>query len=405
MLALAACSSGTSSSASAGSTQASGSQASSAPAATNVSGGAIKVGFIEPVSGAVTYPTETPALKGAQQYLSTHGGVDGHPLQLVICDSDGTPATATNCANNFVQQHVVMVLDGYDPTDGEQLPILARAGIPMIGVVAYSGVADTNSDAFFFGPASQAFGVGPLQLLHEQGINDIAFALADIPADHTYYNLSLAPVAKKLGMTVSMTYYPSTSPNWTVLAATLESTNPQVAGLVAAPEADCTSMFKALRASGYTKPVFLGGCSSFIQAVGPSQATGTFSYTALWQPDMQKYAPPVIQSQLALYGQAMNAIGQGQIGDQHGVAAFASVMDAAEILKMVKGTPTASSALQAIKSLRNWQPFLDPPATCNHEEWPGTSACTNTILVTKVAADGQFQPAVGNGFQSLNPGL
>jgi hypothetical protein len=32
-------------------------------------------------------------------------------------------------------------------------------------------------------------------------------------------------------------------------------------------------------------------------------------------------------------------------------------------------------------SLKNWQPFLDPQATSDHKQWPGTATCTATLLV------------------------
>jgi hypothetical protein len=53
-------------------------------------------------------------------------------------------------------------------------------------------------------------------------------------------------------------------------------------------------------------------------------------------------------------------------------------------------------------SLKNWQPFLDPPATCDHKQWPGTATCTATLLVTQIASDGGTEPAVGSGFQPVS---
>jgi hypothetical protein len=99
----------------------------------------------------------------------------------------------------------------------------------------------------------------------------------------------------------------------------------------------------------------------------------------------------------------MTAVGGASITDQHGVAAFAVVMDADEVLSMIKGPITPSTVKQQFLSLKNWQPFLDPPATCDHKQWPGTATCTATLLVTQIASDGGTEPAVGSGFQPVSP--
>jgi branched-chain amino acid transport system substrate-binding protein len=124
-------------------------------------------------------------------------GVNGHPLQVDVCQTDGTAEANVNCANGFVQNHDVAVLDGYDLADGAEQPILDRAGISDIGIVAGNETVDTSPNDFFLGPADEAFGSGPLQILHGQGVNSIAFAAPNLPADQTYANAALLPPAEK----------------------------------------------------------------------------------------------------------------------------------------------------------------------------------------------------------------
>jgi branched-chain amino acid transport system substrate-binding protein len=371
---------------------------------TTTSVGSIRVGFIAPTSGPAPYPTETLAIKGAVQYVnSALKGVNGHPLQVDVCQTDGTAEANVNCANGFVQNHDVAVLDGYDLADGAEQPILDRAGISDIGIVAGNETVDTSPNDFFLGPADEAFGSGPLQILHGQGVNSIAFAAPNLPADQTYANAALLPPAEKLGVNVSMSYFNPGNTQWAVIAQTLAAKHADMAGTIAASEAQCTSLLGALRAANVSGKIFLGGCSDFVKDAGVSKAQGVLSYTALWQPDMAAHAPKVIQDQLAVYKQAMTAVGGASITDQHGVAAFAVVMDADEVLSMIKGPITPSTVKQQFLSLKNWQPFLDPPATCDHKQWPGTATCTATLLVTQIASDGGTEPAVGSGFQPVSP--
>lgn len=380
------------------------SSGSSSPA--TASGNAIPVGFIAPTSGPAPFPTELIAIKGALHYVNgTLHGINGRPLQVNICQTDGTAESNVNCANEFVQQHDVAVLDGYDLADGAEQPILNRAGISDIGVVAGNETVDTAANNFFFGPPDEAFGSGPLQILKQHlGIKSVAFTAPNLPADQTYAKVALLPPAKALGMDVSISYFDPDNTQWAVVADTLAAKHAQMVGTIAASEAQCTSLLEALRAADVQSKIFLGGCSAFVQQAGIKEAAGVLSYTALWQPNMAAHAPKVIQEQLAAYKKAMTAVGGASVTDQHGVAAFATVVDVAEVLAMIKGTITPSTVRHQFFSLKNWQPFLDPPATCNHKQWPGTASCTATMLVTQIAPDGATEPAVGtNGFEPVSP--
>ena len=368
------------------------------------SGSTIRVGFVAPTSGPEPFPTELAAIKGGLKYVNdTLHGVNGHPLQVDVCQTDGTAEANVNCANTFVQNHDVLVLDGYDLADGAEQPILDRAGISMVGVVASNETTDTSANDFFFGPSSEAFGAGPAEILKRQGVTSIAYTAPNLPAIQTYAQDALLPPTKALGLTYSTTYYDPTNSNWAVVAQTLASKHADLIFSIAGSEAQCTSLLQALRAANVTSKIFLGGCSQFVQTLGAKESAGVLSYTALWQPNMSGHAPTVIQHQLDAYKSVMTSIGQGSVVDQHGVAAFATVVDADEVLSMIKGTISAATAKKQFESLKNWQPFLDPPATCDHKQWPGTSTCTATLLVTEIAADGGTEAAGGAGFQSVAP--
>jgi branched-chain amino acid transport system substrate-binding protein len=397
-----ATSSGSSATTTAGTTG--GSSAATTGPTTQTAGSPITVGFDAPTSGASPFPTETIAIKGALKYVNTVlGGINGHPLAIDVCQTDETPETNVNCANTFVQDHVVAVLDGYDYGSGAETPILSRAGIPAIGVVAGNETVDTSPNDFFFGPADEEFASGPLQVLAKQGVKSVAFSSPNTPADQDYAKIALIPAAKALGIKLDNSYYNPANTDWAVIADTLVAQHADVVGTVAGSEAQCTSMLEALRAVNVTSKVFLGGCSAFVQSAGIKASVGVLSYTALWQPDFINHAPAVIQAQLEAYKTAMTAVGGASVTDQHGVAAFATVVDVDEVLKMIKGAITPATVKSQFLALKNWQPFLDPPATCDHKEWPGTSTCTASMLVTKIAPDGGTEPDAGTGFTPISP--
>jgi branched-chain amino acid transport system substrate-binding protein len=381
-----------------------GSKSSSAKiAGTTATKSPIKVGFIDPNSGPAPYKTVKYGRKGGLRYVNKIiGGVNGHPLKLSVCNSDGTPEKNVSCANRFVQEHVVAVVDGYAAAAGAEAPILKRAGIPITGVVAGNDTLNTASNAYYFGPAHQAFAVGPLQVLHKAGVNKMALTIADVPAGHAYVKKYVDPAAKDLGMQVSTFYYPANNPNWSVIATTLTSKNAGLVGVIAAPETQCTALLKAVQRTGWNKKILLGGCQDFVKKVGKSQAAGVYSYSATWLSSMRKYAPPVIQRQIDAYHRTMAAIGHADVKDQRAISGFADLVDLAKRMRDAKTPITAKSVTTAFAKTKNFQTFMGPVVTCTPPPWQHSSSCTDTVLITKVRPDGSIKPAGGKGFVKLD---
>lgn len=387
---------------------------SSAPASSGggaqASGSAVKVGLIDPVGGVLPFPSVAVGAKAAVQYVNTRlKGIGGHPVDLVTCNTDGTPETNVNCANTFVQDKVSFVIDGFDISSGSELPALDSAKIPMIGSIADNTTANESKTSFYFGPASQAFSVGPLYVAHKQGVKSVAFAAPDDPADQAYFKIDITPVAKTLGMNLSVIYYPAaTGANWPVIAASLEAKHPQLAGLAAGSEGSCTSLLQALHSSGYKGQILLGGCSQFVTQVGGQAAAGVLSYTGTWIPMMAASAPAVSKSQLSIYSAAMAAVGgSAQVNTQQGSGTFSALVTTVEALNAAKVSyPLAGTTVTStLRALNNFQAFLGPTVTCNGQQWPNTSSCINSIMMTKSTASGTVEPATSPPFQPLDVSL
>lgn len=381
------------------------SSSSSQAASSSPTGTPIKIGLADPTSGPAPYPEAGYGAQAAVHYVNTDlGGINGHPLQLVTCNTDGTPETNVNCANTFVQDGVVAVVDGYEAAAGAELPILHSAKIPMVGQIAKDATTDHDPQSYMFGPPDAAFAIGPLQLMKNDGLKNAAFAALDIPSFHAYFNGYILPAAKALGLNVSVDYYSATNTNWTVVAATLASKSPQIAGVVAAAQSDCTSLLKALRSSGYSGKIILGACTNFA-TTDPSQAAGVWSYAGNWLPSMISHAPALVQQQIKTFESAMKATGnsgKANATDEQASGTFSAVVDLAKIMQGAKGTLTGAVLGQAIHNTSNFQSFLGPQITCNHTMWPGTSACSNKVLVISATSNGTFAPATtANGGYTL----
>ena len=75
-------------------------------------GGPIKIGLLAPLSGAFS-ATGKDMLVGTEQYLDEIGRtVAGRKIELIVEDTEGTPATALTKARKLVDQDKVHVLTG-----------------------------------------------------------------------------------------------------------------------------------------------------------------------------------------------------------------------------------------------------------------------------------------------------
>lgn len=374
----------------------------------SATGSPILIGVAEPDEGAGNLGSSmTPGLNGGLYYVNqVLGGINGHPIKIVKCNSDGTPSVEVNCANKFVSDGVAAVFDDYDAAFAAEHPILQRASIPIFGVEAADSQDDTSSYDYFFGPPEEAFAVGPLQVFHQKGINKVSLTIANAPSSVQYVDQAINPVAKKLGMNVKVTYYNANSANFQVIAASLLTGNPQMTGIIAGPESDCTSLLQALRTNGFTGPILMGSCSAYVKA-DPSGAVNTYSYSAGWLPSLASAAPAVIQTQIKAYNAAMAHTGNANTNalGQWAVNSFSGLVDFQNILKNVSGPYTSSTIRAAFPKVANYQSFMGPMETCNHQEWPGTASCNKDLLLVRVNSKDQYQSVAPGGFAALNPSL
>jgi ABC-type branched-subunit amino acid transport system substrate-binding protein len=107
-------------------------------AGTRATGGPIRIGFVNSEGGAFSVPELRVGNEVAETYINDQlGGVNGRPLQVSRCTTDGSPEASIDCANQLVEDGVVAVVEGTDLGGDAMLPILADAGIPLVGHVQF----------------------------------------------------------------------------------------------------------------------------------------------------------------------------------------------------------------------------------------------------------------------------
>ncbi|MGH1561652.1 ABC transporter substrate-binding protein [Mumia sp. DW29H23] len=372
-----------------------GSEADTEDPASDLDGPPIKVGFLNPSGGAVPQPGADTGAAAAVDYINGElGGINGSPIEVVTCDTDTTPEKATACANTFVEEGVVAVMDGFNLSSSATLPALTAAKIPLVGMIAFDSVTGSAAEnRVMFGAPQASFLVGAMQAFKQTGKNSVTLALVDTPSSHQTIDVLLPALAGALEMEAKGVYFSPTNPNFTALAATIAKDDPDVGGLVASPnEGACTALVQGLRQLKYDGTIFTAACTDYIEA-SPAEAAGGALYSSVWLPAAMDNAPDEVKADLEAAEKAISAV-EGGTGGFYAYGEFAQFVTFAKALEGVDGEITGEVVLSTLKGLKDFPSFLGPKISCDS---PTSPNCTTEMLLFEVQEDGSIK-AVGDNF-------
>jgi len=343
----------------------------------------VTIGFLNEQQGAVAFPTFGAGAQAARIYIDGHGGIDGRPLKFLDCYTDGSTTAAVACANRFVAAHVPVVLEGISIGSDAAVPILAGAGIPLVGHTAFGTVQSNSPDAFFFGAATGAYDVVPLEVMKRNlRLSSVTYIAATNAQDRGYVNDDSQPAARALKLGYQAIYYNATSPSFQSTVSSAIATGAK-AIFFTAPESTCTSLVAAARTLSYKGAIFAGSCSAFIKADGKG-ANGVFTASDLYVPDDMNGVPEAAKAQLATYKKAMSSYAP-QYTNGFAQDTFSSTMDLVSTLRAIHGTINPGSVLKALRHIDGQKSFMGQPLDCNGKQWPGErAACASGLIEYQV---------------------
>src|SRR4051794_10445936 len=111
----------------------------------------VKIGYItEGLAPNVDLTGEKLAAQATFKYANDYlGGVGGHVIQPVVCETKQDPAVAADCANQMVQENVAAVLVATSGVIASFAPPIAKAGIPMFAYQVADPTVSSNKDSAF----------------------------------------------------------------------------------------------------------------------------------------------------------------------------------------------------------------------------------------------------------------
>ncbi len=125
-----------------------------------------KIGCIFSVTGPASFlgdPEKKSAIMLADQ-INKKGGINGHPIKLVIYDTEGDPTKAVLNINKLIFHDKVLAIIGPSrtPTTLAVIPIVQRAQIPLISCAAGIKITQPVKKWVFKTPQTDAMAVAKL---------------------------------------------------------------------------------------------------------------------------------------------------------------------------------------------------------------------------------------------------
>jgi ABC-type branched-subunit amino acid transport system substrate-binding protein len=108
-----------------------------------------------------------------QEWINSHGGIAGRPLEGKFCDAHGTPTAAAACAREAVADHAVAAVGNFTFTGDAVVPILEKGNMALFGdCCAISPLELTSKISFPMGN-QPLYAVGLVHKAVEQGCEHI----------------------------------------------------------------------------------------------------------------------------------------------------------------------------------------------------------------------------------------
>jgi branched-chain amino acid transport system substrate-binding protein len=240
-------------------------------AGSKLTGTPIKLGTIMDSFLAQVAPS---GAKAAISAINAHGGVMGHPLQLVVCDNQQNANDAAACARTFANDSsIVATIGDTDSFGSESNPPLVAAKIAGIGTNPLSSGDFASPRIFALSNGGLEFLAGAQFLLKSLKTDRMGMVVVGTPGASErptlVNNLVLKPSGSKLAGVASV---PVTATDLSSQAASLRNTNGQ---LLAIPQSITVRYITASRQQGYTGPFMISETVADAQQLSKEDVTSS----------------------------------------------------------------------------------------------------------------------------------
>ena len=251
------------------------------------------IGWLSGTGGETMAPTRDVWVAWART-VNAHGGINGHPVQLLVGDHGGNESQAVAIARDFVENKGAIALT--EAAGGPAVGDWAKSkGIPVIGSILTGG--DWNANPMLFPPfgSDQASSWGSARLMKKEGTKKLSIIYCAESNDCASGSERVKQAAEAEGIqVVSSTRYSVTAPDYTAECIQMRSAGADTVY----PTGDTGSMIRMARACArqnfhptWVSPTMDDSVASNPDFEGAVDASNTFPwFLRSGHPLVQEYA-------------------------------------------------------------------------------------------------------------------
>ena len=332
------------------------------------------------------FPESEEAGQAMVDYLNAYkGGLDGHPIKIDWCATDGTPSGSGSCAKQLIADHPKAIIGASDLSTAVTIPLYAKAHLAYLGGMDFTPVEATAKNAVIFTDSAQLgnviAGEYVVKTLHKKSVAVIA--LGNTQGQFSA-NVLWKPGIEKFGGTYTLFQVPLTSS--TVTATVEQAVTSGATAIGLEDPGQCLALLQGLQEAGWKGPVIsIDPCSAPVTI----QAAGSAANGLLWTQPFQVPATHTADANLAVailkkYAPAKIPIDSPALTEMQTLMNIWSAFHATSPSKL-----TEKYILKTFKTGKNHPNFLSSPYSCNDTAIPAYPAVCNASYYVYKIVNGQ----------------
>jgi branched-chain amino acid transport system substrate-binding protein len=314
------------------------------------------------------FPEVREAANAMINYVNTYrGGLNGHPIKVKWCITDGSPSVSSSCAKQLIAAHPVAILGAADISGAAPLSLYAKAHLAVIGGTNFTPPESTAKNSLIFTDVASFSNIqNALWAAHLGGGKKAKVAvLAEGDAQGEFQaSSSWVPAVQSVGGQVKVFDMP---PSASDLSADIEAAISWGANSIGLESpGQCVQLLTGLKTDGWTGPVTsIDPCSAppTIQAANGA-ANGMYFMGSLQLLNSGTPDAKLAAAIIAKYAPKLPY-------DSPAAEELSTVMN---IWSAFHATPikklTSAHMLRTLRSGQNHPNFLSVPYTCNGKAIP-----------------------------------
>lgn len=112
-------------------------------------------------------------------YINAKGGINGHPLEVTVCDEKFDPAVATGCARQAVDEGMVSIVGSFTYFAESIVPVISESSITWFGACCPITPSELSSPYSFNIGNQPMYAVGAVKRAVEDGCENINAVIID----------------------------------------------------------------------------------------------------------------------------------------------------------------------------------------------------------------------------------